>query len=611
MEASTSIETVIRVLPYGNTDYDFLHIEERRNLGASHYFFSYRRIFGAVNLPNETSSSLVEKAGREGFRDNRAYRQFRSILENFFVQLAADFFRDNDRMGAQFVQARQSLNKQVKAREQQARRSGQRRRELAAALDARGSMLANDEPIQMSQAVIRRFVEQLEAAKTIIEAGDQIKSILGAEDAARQEIHHIREQFHVPQPKGVGLPLTLRRNLDAYSTEYAKLEQDVFRPALIEIEDVFGEMVKEMDANVDRQRRLEEGLQSSTRLARSAALSQEREARSRLHETTETVRASIREAMTGLESELSEVAQRVQRANITALSDSDVVQLRMDIDSNIETIALEKRGVLESITVQLEAITAVLDGSVGPFSQIEVTEAMEEELLALQERAETDLELTQLGMAIGIIDHEFQATIRSIRSNLRRLKAWGDVNVQLSDLYNGLRVNFDHLDSYLTMFTPLHRRLYRTETEIKGSEIAKFVFDLFKERFERHRIDARTTQSFRNLRLRGYPSTFYPVFVNLVDNAIFWLATRPYPRTIRLDAEGDAMLVLDNGPGVLPQDRDAIFEMGFTRKPGGRGLGLYISRDVLSRVGFDLTIDELLDRQGAVFRIQPKKERDD
>ncbi|PTS75192.1 hypothetical protein DBR07_15745, partial [Aeromonas sp. HMWF036] len=37
---------------------------------------------------------MTEKAGREGFRENQAYRDFRSILINFFEQLAIEFFRD-------------------------------------------------------------------------------------------------------------------------------------------------------------------------------------------------------------------------------------------------------------------------------------------------------------------------------------------------------------------------------------------------------------------------------------------------------------------------------------------------------------------------------------
>ena len=44
----------IRILPYGNADNDFLRIEERRTLGAAYYFFSARKMFGAIELPLES-----------------------------------------------------------------------------------------------------------------------------------------------------------------------------------------------------------------------------------------------------------------------------------------------------------------------------------------------------------------------------------------------------------------------------------------------------------------------------------------------------------------------------------------------------------------------------
>ena len=83
----------IRVLPYGDTDYDWLDIEFRRTKSAYYYYFSHRKMFGAVEIDAERNRDLREKAGREGFQENKAYRQFRSILQNFFLQVAADFFR--------------------------------------------------------------------------------------------------------------------------------------------------------------------------------------------------------------------------------------------------------------------------------------------------------------------------------------------------------------------------------------------------------------------------------------------------------------------------------------------------------------------------------------
>ena len=55
----------IRILPYGDNENDFLDIELRRNKGAGYYFFSYRRMFGGIEISNENNPELKEKAGRE------------------------------------------------------------------------------------------------------------------------------------------------------------------------------------------------------------------------------------------------------------------------------------------------------------------------------------------------------------------------------------------------------------------------------------------------------------------------------------------------------------------------------------------------------------------
>ena len=233
--------------------------------------------------------------------------------------------------------------------------------------------------------------------------------------------------------------------------------------------------------------------------------------------------------------------------------------------------------------------------------------SLEEEVLSLREQTEADLELAQLGMAIQVINHEFEATIRSVRQSLRELRAWADANGDLQDLYGRMRASFDHLDGYLTLFTPLQRRLYRKIVRITGAKITTFLDELFQERLRRHKVELQSTAAFRRHSFTGYPSTFYPVFVNLVDNALFWVGQRGEPRWIRLNWDGDAMTVSDSGPGIPIRDRDAIFEFGFSRKPGGRGMGLSIARDVLARDGFQLTLADASSDHGAEFQIRPQE----
>ncbi len=111
--------------------------------------------------------------------------------------------------------------------------------------------------------------------------------------------------------------------------------------------------------------------------------------------------------------------------------------------------------------------------------------------------------------------------------------------------------------------------------------------------------------------MQSYPSTIYPVFVNLIDNFIFWLKDKPGERLISLDCTNSVYHIENNGPPIHKRDVEAIFEQGFSRKPHGRGLGLYISRKVLSKEGMSLSLDPEHDpNDGVRFNLSWSKDND-
>ena len=69
--------------------------------------------------------------------------------------------------------------------------------------------------------------------------------------------------------------------------------------------------------------------------------------------------------------------------------------------------------------------------------------------------------------------------------------AWAEANPELAELYQNMRGAFDHLDSYLAMFTPLDRRLHPVKVKIRGKDIHGFLRDLFEQRFSRHGVTLR------------------------------------------------------------------------------------------------------------------------
>lgn len=590
----------IRVLPYGNSDYDFLNIEKRRTKSASYYFFSYRRLFGVIDITRDRNGNLIEKAGREGFREIRAYRQLKQVLENFFVQLAADFFREGGLRADPFLDRRSEIVRNELLRRKRAEQARVRRDEFVKRLDSVFEALNAREPEAAVESVLESAEQRFTDLANQIALGDLAQEFLDVESRAYAALAAIEEEYRVKRGRGFGFTQQMQRDWDAYLAERSRLESEVFSPAGVRLAELVSLHTAHARTDLDHRRRLDRALKDTSELHRKRARSVERETHVELNQVRERVVGQMRAGLTSLDTAIRETVIQFESTDTTSLDANSFEQLRADLEAKIADVADEETNNLERLREQLQII-----GTEDGLVQAEVTDAIEEELEALREQEAAELQLAQVGMALGIVHHEFASTIQAVRHNLRRLKPWADANQNLENLYREIRWNFDHLDGYLTLFTPLDKRLQRKRVPITGREVFQFLDNLFGERLKRHSIGLGATPAFREASAVGFPSSFYPCFVNLVDNAIFWISSRKSSRdsSIELDADGTSFVVTDNGPGILPRDAEAIFEMGFTRRPGGRGLGLYISRRILKEIGYELTLDPFETSRGARFRI--------
>lgn len=597
----------IRILPYGNTDYDFLDIETNRTKSAAYYYFSYRRIFGVIEISQKNNPQLSEKAGREGFRENRAYRQFRAILMNFFVQIAADFFREGSAGAERFFDRKAEIDRVEQARRRREKQLTARRVEFARRLEAFFSTVQSAAPEQEASSLLDVLTAQMQVATRIKNRDDASRAVIDAESQAVKALDDMRRRYRVARPAGVGLSKQLRREWQASVAEVRRLESDTFQPTADAIQRIVGELAERAKLDVSMRLRMERAMTDLITDTQRRAVSERKETRTALEGVNTEVTTVTREIVQEVETVIADVRTELARLDLAGMDDKAIVDKRQDMELKVAAVADRNLEALTSITEDLRALHWTRDEEGRFIGMSLMNESIQEDLIAMRERSEADLELTQLGMALNVVNHEFEASIKAVRASLRRLKSWADVNADLQGLYDELRSSFDHIDGYLSLFTPLQRRLYRTPVDITGADISKFLEDLFSQRLQRHKVTIQATRTFLRHKIHGYPSSFYPVFVNLIDNAIFWLKDRPEPRTIRLDAQGAAMVLSDNGPGVPARDREAIFELGFTRKPGGRGLGLHISREVLDRVGYSLQLDPPGTDSGAAFRISPKE----
>ncbi len=589
----------VRILPYGDSDYDFLDIERRRTKGAGHYFFSYRRMFGVIEITREKNGNLVEKAGREGFRQNKAYREFREILENFFVQLAADFFREGGTHTDMFSERKEELDRNKRLRRQRETESRTRRAEFAKRLDDAFRQIEDGVPESQTKEVLAWVNQQLRQLATNREVLTSQTFQVGEE--ARRRLAEVKESLRVVKPRGWGLNKTLRRDWDAYQREYLRLDANVFEIAVERIDASINEVAAQAGVDVDHKTLIRMSLNSTKDKSDHRIKTLETEIRSVNSQLDTRIHDKARQSVAAVRSVVEEVLADFEAVEVGRLKQEELDRLRGQWDRRISEVVERESAELESLRDQLREV-----GTGSGLLAKDVNEALEEELQELRERDLAQLELVQIGMALGVIHHEFRGCVKSLRRSLQSLQRWASTNKSLKTLYTDIRANFDHLDGYLTLFTPLTRRLHRTAVQITGSAIYHFLMDLFQDRLERHRTQLIATDAFKHHTISGYPSSFYPCFVNLVDNSIYWLSDWKGKRVITLDSIDDALIVEDTGPGIKPRDVAAVFDLGFTRKPGGHGLGLHISRETLAKVGYDLVLDPHEKGEGARFRITPK-----
>ncbi len=101
--------------------------------------------------------------------------------------------------------------------------------------------------------------------------------------------------------------------------------------------------------------------------------------------------------------------------------------------------------------------------------------------------------------------------------------------------------------------------------------------------------------------IRGDSSRLSQLFENLFRNAIEHAGPDV---TIRVGdlADTDGIYIADDGPGIPPEDRDQVFDDGYTTSEQGTGFGLSIVKQITDAHGWDIDSTEGIDG-GARFEV--------
>ena len=146
----------------------------------------------------------------------------------------------------------------------------------------------------------------------------------------------------------------------------------------------------------------------------------------------------------------------------------------------------------------------------------------------------------------------------------------------------------------------------RTWTSLDMNDLIRKTLALVRGNLETHGTDVQTEADEELPRIRGDQVQLQQVLINLMTNAIDAMACADGERVLWVRSQaydsGNVLVTIeDNGSGIEPGTMDRIFDLLFTTKAHGMGMGLPICRSIIDAHGGRLWATANRPR-GAIFQ---------
>lgn len=215
-------------------------------------------------------------------------------------------------------------------------------------------------------------------------------------------------------------------------------------------------------------------------------------------------------------------------------------------------------------------------------------------------------DLSALGLATELTDHEFNSVYSNLKENLNKLSiALGKTKLMV--LLNGVNTGFKSLEKLHERMSPLYRQSRHRKINLSLKEYIENVLVFFNSDIDRYGITIHNNIPSSFFIKEAEVVLFTPL-VNLVSNSIYWMLNSEIKELhFYLSDDHKHLYIHDTGPGISDRDVERVFEPFFSKKVEGRGLGLFLSKDILNAKGHDLSLlsnyEKSISLKGACFSI--------
>ncbi len=283
---------------------------------------------------------------------------------------------------------------------------------------------------------------------------------------------------------------------------------------------------------------------------------------------------------------------------------------------------LEKEKIINSFGAQFDSAYSDLEKRIATLDDANLLASAKTFYAAtkqLVQKAKEDLKITQelagTGMAVEKATHDTMSLLKRLKSNtesiVRKVEKNKITPEELKDFLLELEENLEFLYQELQVLQPLFRVARKVTRDVSVLNVTDRVLKYFRRELE-GKIDVKI-EGKKDITVKTNTGLILQVLLNLMDNSIYWLGNHPSKSKqilIRVDAEENQIIFADSGVGIDEDEKDLVFQEFHTNKADGRGLGLYIVKELLERI--DATISVITSPKhkllkGANFLIQFKK----
>jgi signal transduction histidine kinase len=213
----------------------------------------------------------------------------------------------------------------------------------------------------------------------------------------------------------------------------------------------------------------------------------------------------------------------------------------------------------------------------------------------MKERMETVEDLAGLGMAVEKASHDALMLLTKMRGNIKDIKTKARnkdyKNEELVNLLNELDENLNFIYDEMQVIQPLFKIQRKAIQDVSVYESIEKVVKYFRREIE-NKISIQIIKD-KDVTVKTNNGLILQVLINLIDNAIYWVNKNESKKTeiaFQINTKDNTLIIADNGPGIREDVEPLIFNEFFSLKSDGRGLGLYIVKEILLRINAEISI---------------------